>query len=201
MYARKSAGRASAARQSTDVLLRVLAERQPALGEHLEGVGSMCERIARRVGVPADDLPALVQAAELHDVGKAAIPDAILNKPGPLDDDEWAFMRRHTLIGERIVAAAPALARVAAIVRSSHERFDGGGYPDGLAAEQIPLASRIIFACDAFDAMVTDRPYRAGMSIADALAELQRCAGTQFDPAVVDALCALVADQARAAVR
>jgi diguanylate cyclase (GGDEF)-like protein len=196
MYARKSSGRASAARQSTDVLLRVLAERLPALGEHLEGVGAMCDRVARAVGVPAEDLPALVQAAELHDVGKAAIPDAILNKPGPLDDDEWAFMRRHTIIGERIVAAAPALTRVAGIVRSSHERFDGAGYPDGLAGEAIPLASRIIFVCDAFDAMVADRPYRAGMSTEAALAELRRCAGTQFDPVVVAALCALVADQA-----
>src|SRR3954454_23173705 len=194
MYAGKSSSRASAARHSTDVLLRVLAERAPALGEHLEGVGALCARVAERIGVAAADLSVLVQAAELHDVGKAAIPDAILDKPGPLDDDEWAFMRRHTIIGERIVSAAPALARVAAIVRSSHERFDGAGYPDGLAGTAIPLASRIIFACDALDAMIADRPYRAGMSSGDALAELRRCAGTQFDPVVVDALCAAVAD-------
>src|SRR4051812_17196979 len=196
MYARKSAGRASAAQQSTDVLLRVLAERQPALGDHLEGVAAMCERVARRLRVPDEDMTVLVQAATLHDVGKAAIPDAILNKPGSLDADEWAFMRRHTLIGERILAAAPALTRAAAIVRASHERFDGAGYPDGIAGENIPLAARIIFACDAFDAMVAERPYRAAMTTAAAVAELHSCAGTQFDPEVVAAFAAIFSDDA-----
>src|SRR4051794_4540428 len=199
MYGRKSASRSSAARQSTDVLLRVLSEREPALGRHGEGVAALCDSVARAVGVPADELPALLRAAELHDVGKAAIPDAILNKPGPLDPDEWEFVRRHTVIGERILSAAPALVPAAAIVRASHERYDGPGYPDGRAGEQIPLAARIIFACDAFHAMVTDRPYRSGMSADDALAELRRCAGTQFDPDVVDVLCAVVADGAAAA--
>ena len=192
MYARKSTGRTSAARQSTDVLLRVLAERQPALGEHLDGVAALCERVAARAGLPADEIPALVQAARLHDVGKAAIPDEILNKPGPLDDDEWAFMRRHTVIGERILAVAPSLTRAAAIVRSSHERFDGRGYPDGLAGDAIPLGARIVFVCDAYDAMLSDRPYRSALSSAAALAELRSCAGTQFDPQVVEALCAVV---------
>jgi HD-GYP domain-containing protein (c-di-GMP phosphodiesterase class II) len=196
MYARKSAGRTSAARQTTDVLLRVLAERQPALGEHLDGVAALCERVAARAGLPPDEVPALIQAARLHDVGKAAIPDAILDKPGPLNADEWAFMRRHTVIGERILAVAPALTRAATLVRASHERYDGAGYPDGLAGDGIPLGARIIFVCDAYDAMLTDRPYRPAMSSAAALAELRRCAGTQFDPQVVDALCALVAEEA-----
>ena len=137
-------------------------------------------------------------AAELHDVGKVAIPDAIINKPGPLDDDEWAFMRRHTLIGERIVAAAPALGAVAQLVRASHEHWDGAGYPDATAGEDIPLGARIVAVCDAYDAIVSDRPYRRGRSAAEAMAELHRCAGTQFDPAVVDAFAAVLAAQADA---
>jgi HD-GYP domain-containing protein (c-di-GMP phosphodiesterase class II) len=137
----------------------------------------------------------LLQAASLHDVGKAAIPDEVLKKPEPLGAEEWQFMRRHTLIGERILSAAPALAQAAALVRSSHERFDGKGYPDGLAGEDIPLGARVIAACDAFDAMICGRPYRAPMSIEVALAELRRAAGTQFDPTVVDAFCAVVAER------
>ena len=128
-----------------------------------------------------------MRAAELHDIGKIAIPDAIIDKPGPLDDEEWRFMRRHTLIGEGMLSAAPALASVAKVVRSSHERFDGAGYPDGLAGAAIPLASRIVFVCDAFHAMTSDRPYGVGMSADEALAELGRCAGSQFDPEVVSA--------------
>jgi HD-GYP domain-containing protein (c-di-GMP phosphodiesterase class II) len=116
----------------------------------------------------------------------------ILDKPGPLDEQEWHFMRQHTIIGERILAAAPALRPVARLVRSSHEWHDGGGYPDGLTGDEIPLGARIVALCDAFDAMVTERPYRAGMSTEDALAEIKRCSGSQFDPAVVDAFLALV---------
>ena len=122
------------------------------------------------------------QGAELHDIGKLAVPDAILNKPGPLDEGEWAFMRRHTLVGERILAAAPALLDVARLVRSSHERYDGSGYPDGLVGESIPLGSRVIAVCDAWDAMTTDRPYRRAMPREDALAELERCAGGAVRP-------------------
>ena len=129
-------------------------------------------------------------AAELHDVGKIALPRTILHKRGPLDEDEWTFMRRHTLIGERIVQAAPALVGVGQLIRSSHERWDGRGYPDGLAGDAIPLGSQIVFICDAFSAMTTDRSYRPGMPEAAALAELRRHAGTQFAPAVVDAFVA-----------
>jgi HD-GYP domain-containing protein (c-di-GMP phosphodiesterase class II) len=139
------------------------------------------------------DVEQIRQAAELHDVGKVAIPDAILDKPGRLNDDEWAFIRRHTLIGERILAAAPALRSVATLVRSSHENFDGSGYPDGLVGSEIPLGSRIISVCDAFHAMTTDRPYRQAMSQSDAIAELRRCAGQQFDPAVVEQFCRALA--------
>ena len=124
------------------------------------------------------------------------MPDAILAKPGPLDEREWEFVRQHTLVGERILRAAPALHSVAKLVRSSHERFDGTGYPDGLVGQTIPLGARIVSACDAWDAMITTRPYRHALSTADALQELRRCSGTQFDPVVVRALCAEV-DSAR----
>jgi diguanylate cyclase (GGDEF)-like protein len=190
MYAHKHSGRTSARNQSRDVLLRALAERNPELGEHISGVAELAEAVARRLGLDEEQIDHVRHAAALHDVGKMAIPDAILDKPSALDASEWEFIRRHTIIGERIVAAAPALRPVAALVRSSHERWDGGGYPDALAGEQIPLGARIVSVCDAFDAMVADRPYRLGMDAADALAELRRCAGTQFDPHVVDAFAA-----------
>jgi HD-GYP domain-containing protein (c-di-GMP phosphodiesterase class II) len=137
----------------------------------------------------AEQLDELTRAAELHDIGKAAIPDAILNKPGPLDGDEWLFMRRHTIIGERILAEAPALVPVAALVRASHERWDGAGYPDGLAGDQIPLGARVIMVCDAFHAMTNRRAYSVALSPEAALDELRRGGGTQFDPLVVDAFC------------
>ena len=190
MYAAKGDGRVSAGRQSTDVLLRALTERDPYLGSHTADVASLAEAVAGRLGLARDEVEQVSQAAELHDIGKVAIPDAILHKPGPLDEDEWAFIRRHTLIGERIIDGAPALGRVAALVRSSHERFDGAGYPDGLAGSAIPLGSRIVAICDAFDAMTTDRAYRGAMAPDVALLELRSCAGSQFDPVVVEAFCA-----------
>jgi diguanylate cyclase (GGDEF)-like protein len=196
MYANKALGsRASAGRQTTDVLLRVLCERNPDLGIHLDEVTQLCQEVAVKLGLPEDEIVPILQAASLHDVGKAAIPDEILNKPGPLDDEEWEFMRRHTLIGERILSAAPALARAAVFVRSSHERYDGKGYPDGLIGEEIPLGARVIAVCDSFDAMTSDRPYRESIGVEAAVAELRRCAGTQFDPAVIDAFHAVIADR------
>jgi two-component system, cell cycle response regulator len=186
MYAEKGGRRSSPGRQSRDVLLSTLRERQPDLYAHLTDVTALAIDVGRAMGMTPEEVDVLGRAAELHDVGKIAIPETILDKPGPLDDAEWAFMRRHTIIGERILMAAPALAPVAAIVRSTHERWDGQGYPDALADEEIPLGARIVAVCDAFDAMTTDRPYREGMSAEEALAELRRCAGTQFDPAVVD---------------
>jgi putative nucleotidyltransferase with HDIG domain len=127
--------------------------------------------------------------ALLHDVGKLRVPKSIINKPGKLDDAEWEIVHRHTIEGEAMLRQVGGmLARVGRIVRSSHEHFDGRGYPDGLAGPAIPIESRIVSACDAFSAMTTDRAYRAAMPVADALAELQRCSGTQFDPRVVAAL-------------
>jgi len=198
MYARKNSdSRSSAGRQSADVLLRILSERSPALGVHLDEVTVLCNAVAERLGMPEADRSPLLQAASLHDVGKAAIPDEILNKPGPLNDDEWAFMRRHTIIGERILSAAPALSRAAKLVRWSHERFDGEGYPDRLAGRAIPLASRIIAVCDAYDAMVAERPYKAPTEPQAARAELRRCAGRQFDPEVVEVFCAVLEERER----
>ena len=196
MYGQKASGRRSADRQSRDVLLRALYERNPGVVDRYETTARLVRAAGERMGLPADEQYQLQQAAELHDVGKVAIPDAILHKPGPLDDDEWAFVRRHTLIGERIIGAAPALAQAAKLVRSTHERFDGGGYPDGLVGEEIPLGSRIIAACDAFTAMTHQRPYAPQMTTEQALAELQRCAGAQFDPQVVAVVTRVVADLA-----
>ena len=196
MYAHKNGGRSSARSQSRDVLLRALAERDPDLGEHISGVAALAEAVARRLNLDDEQIDHTRHAAELHDVGKMAIPDAILDKPAPLEPAEWEFIRRHTLIGERIVAAAPALRPVAALVRSSHERWDGTGYPDQLAGEEIPLGARIVAVCDAFDAMIADRPYRLGVDAVLALGELGRCAGTQFDPAVVAAFTAAFYDRA-----
>jgi diguanylate cyclase (GGDEF)-like protein len=187
MYAQKGNGRASAGRQTRDVLLSTLRERQPELHAHLADVAVTAVAVAHELDMSMEEVDEVGRAAELHDVGKMAIPDAILNKAGPLDEAEWSFMRRHTIIGERILAAAPALVPVASLVRSSHERWDGDGYPDAMAGEEIPLGARVVAVCDAYDAMVSERPYRAALSPHDALAELRRCAGTQFDSRVVEA--------------
>jgi diguanylate cyclase (GGDEF)-like protein len=192
MYAQKHSGRVSPSRQSADVLLRLLAERSLDLERHTADVALLAAQTAERLGLMPDEVERIRLAAELHDVGKAAIPDAILLKAGPLNEDEWAFIRRHTVIGERIVRAAPSLAHTADLVRWHHERPDGTGYPDALPADEIPVGARIIAVADVFDAMVSDRPYRAGRTVEAALAELRRCAGTQFDPAVVDAFTAVV---------
>ena len=127
MYARKGGRRMSAGRQSRDVLLRTLSERQPELRAHLHDIAELALAVGRELGMEPEELDEVARAAELHDLGKVAIPDEILSKPGPLDETEWSFMRRHTLIGERILQAAPALRPVARLVRSSHERFDGCG--------------------------------------------------------------------------
>jgi HD-GYP domain-containing protein (c-di-GMP phosphodiesterase class II) len=193
MYDEK-AGRASSSRQSTDVLLTVLGERSPDLLGHLNNVAALAEAVARRLGLSELEVKWTRIGSELHDIGKLAIPDAILNKPGPLSEDEWIFMRRHTVIGERIIRAAPSLAAAAALVRSSHERYDGTGYPDGLRAGQIEIGASIIAVCDAYDAMVDDRVYSKAMTPEDARAELRRASGTQFDPSVVDAFCATLDD-------
>jgi HD-GYP domain-containing protein (c-di-GMP phosphodiesterase class II) len=198
MYAQKHGGRKSAGSQSRDVLLRALAERNPDLGEHLSQVAELAVAVAIKMGLSPAEVEQIRHAADLHDVGKVAIPDAIISKPTALDDEEWEFIRRHTLIGERIISAAPALAPAAHLVRSSHEAWDGSGYPDGLAGPEIPLGSRIIAVCDAFDAMVSDRSYARAKTAEEAAAELRRCAGTQFDPRIVFFFVQLLSERANA---
>ncbi|HEX2291580.1 MAG TPA: diguanylate cyclase, partial [Pseudonocardiaceae bacterium] len=194
MYAQKTSARRSPERQTRDVLLRALQERNPELAQRHAEVARLVVAVAERMGLPHDEHTQLRQAAELHDVGKLGIPEEILHKPAPLDADEWAFVRRHPLIGERIIGAAPALAPAARLVRSTHERFDGSGYPDGLAGDQIPLGARIIAVCDAFTAMTSSRPYAAQRTVPDAIAELRRGAGAQFDPAVVDLFSEMIVE-------
>jgi diguanylate cyclase (GGDEF)-like protein len=187
MYAEKARRPASAKRQARDLVMGILVEQQPDLHEHVSDVAREAVDIARQLGLPEEQLDDVGRAAELHDVGKIAVPQSLLNKAGPLDDGEWEVMRRHTLVGERMLAVAPALRGVAPLVRASHERWDGRGYPDGLAGENIPLGARIIAVCDSFDAMMTARAYKPARDVAWCLAELRRCAGAQFDPRVVEA--------------
>src|SRR3954447_2523628 len=180
----------SVAERYGELILEILRAQQPDTSDHALDVAQLAALVAARMGIDPLDRGLVRRTAELHDVGKIAIDPAIVGKAGPLDDDEWAQMRRPTIIGDDLLLAAPPLRSVAPLVRSTHERWDGGGYPDGLPGEDIPLAARIVAACDAYDAMTTDRVYRRAMSPADARAELERCAGTQFDPAVVVALIA-----------
>jgi two-component system, cell cycle response regulator len=192
LYMDKESRPVGVKRQLRGVLLQVLGEREPSMVRHLDGVAALSLAVGRRMDLDPEALDVLARAAEMHDVGKMAIPETLLNKRGPLDADEWTFMRRHTILGERILSAAPALIPVAKLVRSSHERWDGAGYPDGIAGGAIPIGSRIICACDAYDAITTTRPYSVARSQEEALAELSRCAGSHFDPQVVEALTAVV---------
>jgi diguanylate cyclase (GGDEF)-like protein len=190
MYANKRSGRLATDEAVHRVLLRVAAEHDAELSEHVNDVADMVEAVGRRLGLADAELVEVRRAAALHDIGKIAIPDAILHAPRALTSDEWEYMRQHTIIGERIIAAAPELRGVGRIVRASHERFDGGGYPDSLAGTEIPLGARIVAVCDTYDAMTTTRAYRKARPAHEALEELERCSGTQFDPDVVAAFTA-----------
>jgi diguanylate cyclase (GGDEF)-like protein/putative nucleotidyltransferase with HDIG domain len=175
-------------RDAVEALAVALLERDRYTGEHSESVVDMAVAVARSLGLSSSQVEDVRAAALLHDIGKVGIPDAILNKPGPLTPDERTVMAEHPVIGERILRSIGGFLNVADIVRHEHESWDGSGYPDGLVGEQIPIGSRIILACDAYHAMTSDRPYRARMSHSDAFAELTRCAGRQFDPNVTAAL-------------
>ena len=188
MYASKS-GRTVDQVQTRDAVLTILDERDPALYEHMRSVATIAARVARRLGLDEVEAQQVERAAELHDIGKIALPDAILHKAGELDAEEQQFMRQYPIVGERIVRSAPSLAPVAPLVRSSQERWDGSGYPDGLRTTEAPIGARIIGACDAYHAMRTAHPYRAALTREEATVELRRGAGTQFDPDVVRALC------------
>ncbi|MHB8694453.1 MAG: HD-GYP domain-containing protein, partial [Solirubrobacteraceae bacterium] len=182
------AGDAAPQQDAIEALAVALLERDRYTGEHSEAVISMSGAVARNLGCSAIEIERVKSAALLHDIGKVAIPDEILNKPGPLTDDEWKLMKEHPVIGERILRVLPGLGTVARIVRHEHERWDGGGYPDGLKHNEIPLGSRIIIAADTYHAITSDRPYRPAAPHAAAVAELSRCSGTQFDPDVTAAL-------------
>jgi HD-GYP domain-containing protein (c-di-GMP phosphodiesterase class II) len=163
-------------------------------GDHTQGVVALALEVAAEMGLDATGRQRVEFGALLHDVGKIAIPKSIINKPGPLDDEEWALIRTHTVEGQRLLDRVGGLMHdVGLVVRASHERWDGGGYPDGLAGEAIPLEARIVACCDSFNAMTTTRSYRTAMSVEAALEECRSCAGTQFDPDVVDALRRVVA--------
>lgn len=172
-----------------EVLLQAMLEREPNLHEHIQGVATLSLAVGRALGLSTTELRDLHRAAQLHDIGKIAIPDEVLHKPGPLDAEEMVFIRRHTLVGQRILGASPALLRVGEIVRASHERWDGTGYPDGVQGELIPLPARIVSVCDAYHAMTSDRPYRSALPEGEAIHELLHGAGSQFDPEVVRLFC------------
>jgi putative nucleotidyltransferase with HDIG domain len=180
--------------RGTALLLRDLLEDDDEYtGHHTEDVVQLSVQVGEEMGVDEDALRATEMGALLHDIGKIAVPDEIINKPGPLNDEEWAIMKTHTVEGERMLQQVGGLlSNVGVVVRASHERWDGGGYPDGLAGDAIPLAARIISACDAFNAMTTDRSYRKALPLEVAIAELRKNSGTQFAPEVVDALVAVV---------
>ena len=194
LYAQKRLLRPLPVPEWRDVLLGLQRERDPELGTHVQEVAHLAGLMGTRLEMSESDLADLVAAAELHDIGKAAIPDAILEKPAPLDGEERAFIERHTIIGERILASAATGRIVAAIVRATHERYDGRGYPDGLRGEQIPLSARIIAVCDAYEAMTSARVYQAAAPAQQALAELAQGAGSQFDPKLTDLFIELVLD-------
>jgi HD-GYP domain-containing protein (c-di-GMP phosphodiesterase class II) len=184
----------SHAYRGTAMLLGDVVEADDAYtGSHSRDVVSLSVSVADALGLDARGRRDTEFVALLHDVGKIRIPNEIINKPGPLTPEERALIETHTVVGEEMLErVGGVLGNVGSLVRSCHERYDGGGYPDGLAGDAIPLVARIVCACDAFNAMTTDRPYRAGRSQAEAVAELRRCAGTQFDPSVVEALVRVV---------
>ena len=199
MYRHKGGDRPVGA-EGRGALLGVLEARDAVLAAHTNEVVRLSRAIASRM--PYDfSIEAVVSVAQLHDIGKLAVPDSILLKPGPLDAGEWEVVRQHTLAGERIVGRVPGLDSVADAVRASHERWDGLGYPDGLAGHDIPLSARIVAVADSYAAMTTpDRPYREPLSAAEAEEEVIRCAGTQFDPVVVEAFLAVLATERAASV-
>jgi HD-GYP domain-containing protein (c-di-GMP phosphodiesterase class II) len=181
-------------RGTTLLLGDVLEADDEYTGVHSQGVVGLSVAVADAMGLSSSERRRVEFGALLHDVGKIAVPKHIINKPGPLTDDEWIVVKTHTIEGQRMLdRVGGLLSDVGRIVRSSHERWDGGGYPDGLAADQIPLGATIVSCCDAFNAMTTDRPYRPARPVEEALEELRAGSGTQFNPAVVEELTKIVA--------
>jgi response regulator RpfG family c-di-GMP phosphodiesterase len=173
---------------AAQTLIAAVEARDAYTGEHSRNVVAHAGAVARRLGLSETKVAETEQVAMLHDIGKLAIPDTILGKPGPLDEDEWETMRSHSIRGEQLISNTPGLTHLAQAIRSEHERWDGTGYPDGLSGDQIPLASRITFVCDAYHAMTSDRPYRAALSEQAARTEIAAGAGSQFCPTCARAL-------------
>jgi putative nucleotidyltransferase with HDIG domain len=180
-------------RGTTLLLAEVLEADDEYTGSHSQGVVALALEVADAMGLDARQRRNVEFGALLHDVGKIAVPNEIINKPGPLSDDEWLVIKTHTIEGQRMLErVGGVLGEVGQVVRSSHERWDGDGYPDGLTGEEIPIESCVVACCDAFDAMTTDRSYRAALPVHTALAELRTNSGTQFHPEVVVVLDALI---------
>jgi len=173
---------------ATTALMQAIEARDSYTAEHSKAVVELAATVAEQLGLGEREGHDLARVALLHDIGKIAIPDSILRKPGPLDDQEWELMRKHPEYGSDLIERTPGVVHLAPAVRAEHERWDGEGYPDGLAGEEIPLASQIVFACDAYHAMVSDRPYRRGLGEDEARRRLRAGAGSQFNPAVVAAM-------------
>ncbi|CAA9480926.1 MAG: hypothetical protein AVDCRST_MAG38-1994 [uncultured Solirubrobacteraceae bacterium] len=176
-----------------------LAARDGYTGDHSEAVVRLAVEVGRQLGLGEAELIDVERAALLHDIGKLAIPDAILHKDRPLDAAEWGVMRRHPILGAQLIAGVPSLEHLQPVLRAEHERWDGGGYPDGLAGEAIPLPARIVFVCDAYHAMTSDRPYRRALGHECALAEIEAGAGSQFCPTTSRALLTVLAGDRRVA--
>jgi putative nucleotidyltransferase with HDIG domain len=177
-------------------LLAAIDARDHYTGDHSKSVVRLSAKVARRLDLSPREIVESEQVALLHDVGKVAVPDEILQKPGPLDERERTMIEAHPVVGARIVRSIAGLAHLAPAIRAGHERWDGGGYPDGLAGQDIPIVSRVTFACDAWDAMTSDRPYRRSLGRDRALAELAANADTQFCPRAVRALIDVVEEEA-----
>ena len=186
-HAREIAGTAIRA------LTAVLTARDAYTGLHSRRVGDLARKLAAELHLSGLEADELVRAAQLHDIGKLAVPDAVLLKDGPLTDLEAAILRAHPEMGEQLVTSIPVLANLAPLIRAAHERWDGNGYPDGLARDEIPAPSRIVHVCDAYHAMVSPRPYREPLTAGEAVAELERHAGTQFCPTSVAAFVSFAA--------
>jgi HD-GYP domain-containing protein (c-di-GMP phosphodiesterase class II) len=176
----------SAVEASLAALLELVEESAPEVAAHMERTARLARLFALELGLDGPLLEAVVRTARVHDVGKLAIPPWVLQKPGPFTHSERALMEAHSVIGQKILERKPALSRLGLLVRATHERWDGNGYPDRLTGSAIPLPSRIVAVCDAFDAMTNPRPYRGPGNLNTALQELYRGAGTQFDPGVIE---------------
>ena len=177
---------------TVDALVTLVEKRDWSLGHHSQQVADLVRQLALARGMSLEEAQVVALAGQLHDIGKVAIPDAILQKPGPLTEEEWEQMRRHSIVGAEVISCIPSLRPLAPVIRAHHERWDGQGYPDHLQSEQIPLAARLIAVVDSYTVMITDRPYQLARPQAVALVELQRCAGSQFEPRVVEAFIGLL---------